>query len=341
MLSKGIFSGGEEVDLLGKNIGNYLGTEAAVIPCSNGTDALEIALRALGIGSGDEVIVPALTWVSTAEAVKLVGATPVFVDTDMSGLMDLQLLDKVKSPQTKAIIAVHLYGKMVDMKKLTSWAKNKGIKVIEDNAQGFGAQKDGKSAGCWGNVGCFSFYPTKNFGALGEAGALTTSDENLSNKIRMLINHGQPIRDQHDMLGRNSRMDTIQAGFLNAKLTYFQKWQEKRKNLAKLYLQHLSGKVDLVLPDSILDPDHNAHLFVVQTSFRDELKQYLQEKEIQTSIHYPSIIPKMKPYQTNEPFVNAEKLSRTILSLPLNPFLTEKEVLRIAKEIKTFYDKTS
>lgn len=341
MLSKGIFSGGEEVALLGKNIGNYLGTEAAVIPCSNGTDALEIALRALGIGSGDEVIVPALTWVSTAESVKLVGATPVFVDTDMSGLMDLQLLDKLMRPQTKAVIAVHLYGKMVDMKGLTAWAKSTGIKVIEDNAQGFGAIKDEKSAGCWGDVGCFSFYPTKNLGALGEAGALATSDENLANKIQMLINHGQPIRDQHEMLGRNARMDTIQAGFLNVKLTYFQKWQEKRKNLAKLYLQQLAGTGDLVLPESILEPDHNAHLFVVQTSFRNELKQYLKEKEIQTTIHYPSILPKMKPYQINETFVNAEKLTGNILSLPLNPFLTEKEVLRIAKEIKKFYGKTS
>ena len=341
MLSKGIFSNGEEVVLLGKNLGKYLKTDAAVIPCSNGTDALEISLRALGIGDGDEVIVPALTWVSTAEAVKLVGATPVFIDTDSAGLMDLGLLENVKSSKTKAVIPVHLYGKMVDMNKLTSWAKSGGIRVIEDNAQGFGAFQNGKSAGCWGDVGCFSFYPTKNLGALGEAGALITQDEDLVKKIRMLLNHGQAIRDQHEMMGRNARMDTIQAGFLNVKLDYFQKWQEKRKNLAVLYLQLLSGIGDLILPESILDLDHNAHLFVIQTGFRDELKQYLLDKKIHTSIHYPTIIPKMNPYLSKGLFVNSEKLAASVLSLPLNPFLTERQVLKVTEEIKSFYSKTS
>ncbi|MCH6234344.1 DegT/DnrJ/EryC1/StrS family aminotransferase [Cognataquiflexum rubidum] len=340
MLSKGIFSGGEEVELFAKNFGNFLGTEALVSPCSNGTDALEIALRALEIGNGDEVIVPALTWVSTAEAVKLVGAKPVFIDTDPSGLMDLNLLDKV-SPNTKAVIPVHLYGKMVEMKHLIDWARPKGIKVIEDNAQGFGAIQDGKSAGCWGDVGCFSFYPTKNLGALGEAGALSTSDKDLSIKINMLINHGQPVRDQHEIVGRNARIDSIQAGFLNIKLEYFKKWQEKRKYLAAIYLDHLSETGDLILPYSILDSDHNAHLFVIQTAFRSELKHHLQQKGIQTSIHYPTILPKMVPYHSNDRFPNAEKLASSILSLPLNPFMTKNEVLKVIYEVKLFYGKTS
>jgi dTDP-4-amino-4,6-dideoxygalactose transaminase len=341
MLAKGIFSAGEEVDLLCQNLSKFLATDNAVIACSNGTDALEIALRALEIGKGDEVIVPALTWVSTAEVVKLVGASPVFVDTDNSGLMDLELLDSLKTPKTKAVISVHLYGKMVDMEKLNKWAKPKGIKIIEDNAQAFGASQKGKSAGCWADIGCFSFYPTKNLGALGEAGALSTSDGNLAKKIKMLINHGQPFRDKHEMVGRNARIDSIQAGFLNVKLTYFQKWQEKRKNLASLYIQHLSGIGDLILPWSILDSDHNAHLFVIQTAFRSELKQFLWEKGIQTSTHYPSTIPKMEPYLSKAKFVNAEKLTASVLSLPLNPFLSENEVLLVIEEIKSFYSKIS
>ena len=341
MLSKGIFSGGEEVEMLGNNLCKFLGTKNTIIPCSNGTDALEIALRALEIGTGDEVIVPALTWVSTAEVIKLVGASPVFVDTDSSGLMDLQQLDSLTTPKTKAAIPVHLYGKMVDMEKLNSWAKPKGIKIIEDNAQGFGAYQNGKSAGCWADIGCFSFYPTKNLGALGEAGALSTSDKSLAKKIEMLINHGQPIRDKHEIVGRNARIDTIQAGFLNVKLAYFQKWQDKRKYFASLYLQHLSGIGDLILPESILNSDHNAHLFVIKTDYRSELKHFLQEKGILTAIHYPTIIPKMNPYLSKGLFVNSEKLTASSLSLPLNPFLEEKEVLKVIQQIKIFYSRTS
>ncbi|MCH6201643.1 DegT/DnrJ/EryC1/StrS family aminotransferase [Aquiflexum sp. LQ15W] len=341
MLSKGIFSGGEEVDFLSNNLAKYLNTDNEVIPCSNGTDALEVALRALGISEGDEVIVPALSWISTAEAVSMVRAIPVFIDTDTSGLMDLGLLDKVINPMTKAVIGVHLYGKMLDMEKLVAWGKLNAVKVIEDNAQGFGAHQGGKSAGCWGDVGCFSFYPTKNLGALGEAGALITHDEQLAKKIRMLINHGQSFRDRHEMLGRNSRIDSIQAGFLNVKLAYFKKWQEKRKILADIYLQNLTGVGDLILPETILGSEHNAHLFVVQSNFRDELKQYLEDMGIGTAIHYPTIIPKMKPYLIQKEFHVSEIWSKRALSLPLNPFLKKNEVWYIIEEIKKFYSKTS
>jgi dTDP-4-amino-4,6-dideoxygalactose transaminase len=341
MLSKGIFSGGEEVELLEKNLGHFLNTKNEIIPCSNGTDALEIALRALGIGKNDEVIVPALTWVSTAEAVLMVGATPVFVDTDSSGLMDLELLDRVLNPMTKAVIGVHLYGKMMDIEKLVLWAKSKKIKVIEDNAQGFGAIQKGISAGCFADIGCLSFYPTKNLGALGEAGALITQDEQLALKIRMLINHGQVSRDHHEILGRNARMDTIQAGFLNVKLSFFQTWQQKRKTLAGEYLQHLSGIGDIILPESILASDHNAHLFVIQSGYRDTLKEYLENQGIGTAIHYPTIVPKMKPYFSQEEFQVSKKLSKSVLSLPLNPFLKEKDIWIIIDEIKNFYSKIS
>jgi UDP-2-acetamido-2-deoxy-ribo-hexuluronate aminotransferase len=340
MLENGVFSGGEEVSLFEQNLITYLGA-AYAIACANGTDALEIALRALEIGPGDEVIVPALTWVSTAEAVILVGAKPVFVDTDQSGLMDLNLLEELITTNTKAIIPVHLYGKMVDMGRLMSWASEKGINVIEDNAQGFGAIQNGKMAGSWGDIGCFSFYPTKNLGAVGEAGAVTTSNETLANRIKKLVNHGQSSRDHHELVGKNARIDTIQAGFLNVMYGHYDSFQKKRKDLAKIYLKHLNGVGDLNLPIGMMEPSHNCHLFVVQTDFRDDLKSFLMEKQIGTAIHYPRIIPKMNPYYSETQFPVSEKLTQTVLSLPLNPYMDKSQILRVCKAIQEFYSKTS
>jgi UDP-2-acetamido-2-deoxy-ribo-hexuluronate aminotransferase len=338
MLDKGVFSGGEEVEILEKNLKEYLGINHA-LACSNGTDALELALRALEIGSGDEVIVPALSWVSTAEAVVLVGAKPVFIDTDASGLMDLDLLESKKSSRTKAIIPVHLYGNMVDMEKLLLWSKKNKVAVIEDGAQSFGAVLKGKHAGTWGDIGCLSFYPTKNLGALGEAGAVLTEDSNLAEKLRHLLNHGQTFRDHHILVGRNARIDSIQAGFLNVKLGFFNTWQKKRKNLASIYLDGLKNIVDLTLPYYILEPNHNAHLFTIQTSERDKLKSFLEKNGIGTAIHYPTIIPKMLPYLDGKEYQSAENLSKGILSLPLNSWMNEDDILSISIEIKRFFEK--
>ncbi|MCL6257618.1 DegT/DnrJ/EryC1/StrS family aminotransferase [Aquiflexum sp. TKW24L] len=340
MLENGIFSGGEEVALFEQNLITYLGARYA-IACANGTDALEVALRALKIGPRDEVIVPALTWVSTAEAVILVGAKPVFVDTDQSGLMDLNLMEELITPHTKAIIPVHLYGKMVDMHKLMTWASQKRIYVIEDNAQGFGAIQNGKRAGNWGDIGCFSFYPTKNLGAIGEAGGITTNHEKLANRIKKWINHGQSTRDHHELVGKNSRIDTIQAGFLNVMFGHYDSFQKKRKELAKIYLKQLKGIGDLNLPIGLLDTSHNCHLFVVQTGYRDGLKSFLMEKEIGTAIHYPGIIPKMRPYFSETQFPVSEKMTQTVLSLPLNPYMDKSQILRVCKAIREFYSKTS
>ncbi len=246
LLDEGIFSGGKEVETLESSISKILKSPFS-ISCANGTDALELALRALGIGSGDEVIVPAMTWVSTAESVVLVGAKPVFVDTDKCGLISSDW-EKAISPQTKAVIPVHLYGKMVEMEPLISNAKSKNLFVIEDAAQAFGAFQKGKAAGTWGDVGCLSFYPTKNLGALGEAGMCLTSSSEIARKIRLLSNHGQPIRDQHELVGRNSRIDSIQAGFLNV---FLNDWEENlagRKALAQIYLEGLSGISESRLP---------------------------------------------------------------------------------------------
>lgn len=335
LLDMGIFSGGKEVELLESSISKILNSPFS-IPCANGTDALELALRALGIGPGDEVIVPAMTWVSTAEAVILVGAKPVFVDTDEDGLISSDW-EKAITPQTKAVIPVHLYGKMVEMSPLLSKANSRGLFVIEDAAQAFGAFQNGKAAGTWGDVGCLSFYPTKNLGALGEAGMCLTSSKELAYKIRLISNHGQPVRDQHELVGRNSRIDSIQAGFLNV---FLEKWEEnlaKRKTFAQIYLEELSEIPEIRLPSEIDQPDHNAHLFVIQTKRRNELKAFLAERGIGTAIHYPMILPDMKPFAFEGDFENARNLALKGLSLPLNPLLKESEVREVIENVKEFY----
>ncbi|TDQ16511.1 dTDP-4-amino-4,6-dideoxygalactose transaminase [Algoriphagus boseongensis] len=336
VLEEGIFSGRLEVQNFENTVSKFLKSSYS-ISCANGTDALELALRALSIGLGDEVIVPALTWVSTAEAVVLVGAKPVFVDTDEQGLIS-EDWPNAMTPKTKAVIPVHLYGKMVDMEPLVQKASQSGIFVIEDAAQAFGAFQKGKAAGTWGDVGCLSFYPTKNLGALGEAGMCLTQNSALPEKIRLLLNHGQPVRDQHELVGRNSRIDSIQAAFLNVMLEDFEGNQTRRKAIAKYYLEEFSGISDLILPEGILAEDHNAHLFVVQTERRDELRRHLEKIGIGTAIHYPKILPEMKPFLTLEgDFSISERLSKKILSIPLNSHLNSDEVNTIIREIKSFF----
>ncbi|WP_425639915.1 DegT/DnrJ/EryC1/StrS family aminotransferase [Algoriphagus yeomjeoni] len=335
MLDKGFFSGGEEVQAFESQITNYLNSPFS-IACANGTDALELALRALGIGKGDEVIIPAMTWVSTAEVVVMVGAKPVFWDTDENGLLASDW-EKAITPKAKAVIPVHLYGKLVDMESLMRKAKLHRLFVIEDGAQSFGSFQNGKAAGTFGDVGCLSFYPTKNLGALGEAGMCLTNDQELSNRIKMLLNHGQVIRDKHEIVGRNSRIDSIQAGFLNVILSRFESFQTTRKRIAQMYLDELSSIDGLKLPSDILQEDHNAHLFVIQTGRRDELKRFLLEKEIGTAIHYPQILPDMKPFRSKGEFKNARNLSQRGLSVPLNHWMKDEEIENIVKSIQDFF----
>jgi UDP-2-acetamido-2-deoxy-ribo-hexuluronate aminotransferase len=335
LLNSGIFSGGKEVKELEDSVCDFLKSRFS-ISCANGTDALELALRALGIGPGDEVIVPAMTWVSTAEVVVMVGAKPIFWDTDEAGLLRKDW-EKGVTPKTKAVMPVHLYGKMVDMADLAQKAKSLGLFVIEDAAQAFGAFQQDKAAGTWGDVGCLSFYPTKNLGAMGEAGMCLTQEAELAKIIQLLLNHGQSIRDQHELIGRNSRIDTLQAAFLNVMLEDFIKNQQTRKAISGKYLEAFSGIEGLSLPDGILDSDHNSHLFVIQTEKRDELKAFLKERAIGTSIHYPMILPDMKPYLIDGDFYNARNLAKCGLSLPLNPHLKEEEMRIIIETTLKFF----
>ncbi|HLT08308.1 MAG TPA: DegT/DnrJ/EryC1/StrS family aminotransferase [Cyclobacteriaceae bacterium] len=336
VLAEGVFSAGKEVHSLEENVGKMLGLPHA-IACSNGTDALELSLKASGIGYGDEVIVPALTWISTAEAVANVRAKPIFCDINEEGLMTLETVESVISPKTKAIIPVHLYGKMVHMPRLMGFARQHGLKVIEDAAQAFGAWQQGRSAGSFGDTGCYSFYPTKNIGALGEAGMITCKDKALEQQIRILLNHGQSERDVHPLQGRNSKIDSLQAAFLNVKLRHFGSWQTIRKKLAAIYLHKLKDIAALRLPEGILEEDHNAHLFAIQTARRDALKQYLEQQGIGTAIHYPKPIHMTEAFRSHNSLPMSEKISKSTLSLPLHPYLKEEEVEWICEKVRKFF----
>lgn len=335
MLDDGIFSGGEEVDRLEASLFREFDS-AFVMTCANGTDALELALRALEIGQGDEVIVPAMTWVSTAEAVCLVGAKPVFWDVDEDGLLG-QDWHQAITVRTKAVIPVHLYGKMAYMDPIMAVAKDRGIKVIEDAAQAYGASLNGKAAGTCSDIGCLSFYPTKNLGALGEAGACVTQDSGLAEKIRLLRNHGQIIRGRHELIGRNSRIDTLQAGFLNVLLANFSCFQKTRKELAGIYLEKLRPIEGLKLPQEMMGEAHNAHLFVICTEKREALQAFLVQRGIGTVVHYPQILPEMKQFFQIGDFPNAGKLSKQALSLPLNPWLKKGEIELVASAVRDFF----
>src|SRR5690606_37311614 len=240
--------------------------------------------------------------------------------------------------KTKAVMPVHLYGKMVDMENLIQKAKMYNLLVIEDGAQSFGAYQNGKSAGTFGDVGCLSFYPTKNLGALGEAGMCLTNSEELNKRIRLLLNHGQLVRDEHELVGRNSRIDSLQAGFLNVFLTQFEVFQGIRKKSASFYLEGLAGIEEIELPEDVMEENHNVHLFMIQTSRRDELKKFLFEEGIETAIHYPHILPDMKPFCAVGNFANSRKLSTAGLSLPLNAYMQERELEYIVRTIQNFFD---
>ena len=338
LLKKGIFSAGEEVDGFERNVQNLLKLPSA-IACSNGTDALGLALRALEIGEGDEVIVPDFTWVSTAEAVVNVGAKPVFCDVKEDGLISFGHLEKLIGAKTKAVIPVHLYGKMVDMKALMTLAKRYRLKVIEDAAQAFGAFQHGISAGAYGDVGCFSFYPTKNIGALGEAGLMVTHDKRLEKRLRLILNHGRSERNVHVMAGQNSKIDTLQAGFLNVKLGYYKQWTQWRRKLAAVYLNELTGIKALVLPEEVLEESHNVHLFTVRLKERDALKTFLQENGIGTLIHYPVQLSETEAFDQPSFTPMAKQISQSTLSLPLHPYLGEDEAMRVCETIKVFFGK--
>ena len=336
IIEEGWYIGGKYVEQFEHAFSEYL-KAGSCISCANGTDALELILRGFGIGKGDEVIVPSFTWVSDAEVVHAVGARPVFADIPMdSYCIAEETIANLITSKTKAIIVVHLYGSPCDMDPIINLGKKYGIKVIEDCAQAHGASYKGKMVGTIGDAAAFSFYPTKNLGALGDGGAIVTNDAALAHTVRLLKDHGQKARDKHVAIGTNSRLDALQAAVLSLKLSYLDQWNDERRRLAQIYLSGMN-KMNVKLPDNKID--RVFHLFVIQTAFRNQLKEYLSEHGIETAIHYPTPIHKIEAYQVSEVLPNSERATREVLSLPLYPGMEDAEVEYVIKHIKAFMSK--
>jgi len=297
--------------------------------CSNGTDALILALRALEIGPTDEVITASHTFWATVEAIATVGAKPVLIDVlDSNGLMDTDLLEDAITERTKAIIPVHLYGHPVDMDQVLSIAKRHNLYVVEDAAQAHGASYRGKKAGTFGDIGCFSFYPGKNLGALGDAGAILTEDEGLADVIRSLRDHGSHNKFHFPRWGANMRLDGLQAAYLTIKLPLLDQWNSDRRAVAAIYREGLKGNDTLQLLEEVGDIEHCYHLFVVRHPERNSLRDKLTEKGIAAGLHYPipcHLQPLLEGQQANSTFTHSEAIANDCLSLPIFGAMTTKE----------------
>lgn len=309
---------------------------------SNGLDALHIALKTLNIGVGDEVIVPSNTYIATALAVSYVGATPIFVEPDINTYnIDPKLIEAAITPKTKAIMPVHLYGQACEMDAILKIAKKYNLYIIEDNAQSQGASYNGKLTGSFGHINGTSFYPGKNLGALGDAGAVTTNDEELAKKVNILRNYGSEKKYYNEVVGFNMRLDECQAAFLSVKLKQLNNWTLQRQEIAGWYNEELSSLNKIELPQIAQNATHVYHLYVIRTEKRDELQNYLTENGIGTLIHYP-IPPHLQEAYANlgykkGDFPIAEKIADTCLSLPMYPGLTKENVLTICNTIKEFF----
>ena len=345
VLEKGNYIKGEEVSLFEQNLANYLDVKH-VISCGNGTDALQIALMALNIGIGDEVIIPAFTYISAIEVLCLLGVTPVLVDVDpVFFQIDTKALAKAITKKTKAIIPVHLFGQCGNMADILKLANQHQISIIEDNAQALGAkygkEKERKFLGTIGDIGCTSFFPTKNLACFGDGGALFTNDDALAEKIRMIANHGQKEKYQHEMVGINSRLDTLQAAILNFKLNHLDQQLSTKRGLANQYIKELSDLKNILLPKEYQDSEHTWHQFTIQVdaNCRDGLKSLLKQNGIESMIYYPKTINQQKAYQSfSNDFLTAKKLSSTVLSLPIHSLMNSEEISYVCIKIKDFFN---
>lgn len=335
-------SGNKYVNTFEAAFARYLGQETFV-GCANGTDSIEILLKAAGVGYGDEVIVPALSWISTSEAVSSIGATPVFVDiTADTFTINPALIEEKITTKTKAIIPVHIYGCPADMEPILKLAEKYKLFVLEDCAQAHGARYNDQIIGTIGDAASFSFYPGKNLGAYGDAGGMGGKDKKTLDVARMIANHGQLKKHDHKMEGRNSRLDGIQAAVLNVKLKYLDGWNKKRREHAAVYNQLLK-ECDFILPSEPSYASHVYHLYVIRTKKRDKLIDFLTKKNIQTSIHYPTPLPFLPPYNRGgkyspSDFPIASKIKDEIVSIPMFPEL-QKEELEYVCECLISFDK--
>ncbi|ACK68748.1 DegT/DnrJ/EryC1/StrS aminotransferase [Gloeothece citriformis PCC 7424] len=346
ILSSGRYIGGTVVTDFEQQFADYIKVRECV-SCNSGTDALYLALRALNIGKGDEVITSPFTFIATAEAVNLVGATPIFVDIDPDTFnIDVDQIESAITPKTKAIIPVHLFGQPVNMTQVMEIAQKYNLFVIEDCAQATGAEWDGKKVGSIGHIGAFSFFPTKNLGACGDGGAVTTHDSTLAAKIKMLKEHGSRVRYCHEDIGVNSRLDAIQAAILQIKLSYLDRWNEQREEIAKCYQTLLSPLPYLQLPQALSGGKHVWNQYTIRLPdqqqdtqlYRDLVREKLQKMGIISMIYYPLPLHLQPVYQNlgyqKGQFPVSETVCNQVLSLPMFPDLTFEEQQQVAYGLK-------
>ena len=338
--SSGAFTFGSELEAFEAEFADYCETDFAV-GVSSGTEAIVLALRALGIGAGDEVIVPTNSFIATAEAVSLAGATPKLVD--VSPTTHLITAEAVKSAigrRTRAVIPVHLMGSTVDMDPIVAVAREAGLRVIEDTAQAHGARYRGQRVGTIGDIGCFSFYPTKNLGGWGDGGAIVTADAEVAERVKLLRSHGEQPRYHHKMVGTTARLDALQAALLRVKLRRLDDWNDDRRRIGAALRQGLEGTS--VEPPALASEhaDHVYHLFIVRTRQREALREFLAERGIASAVHYPFPIHRTGAYADlgmgPGSLPVAERLAEEILTLPLFPFMSDDDVTRVVTAIHEF-----
>lgn len=344
------FINGAKCKEFSANLAGYTGA-AHAITCANGTDALQIALMALGLQRGDEVIVPAFTYVATAEVIALLGLVPVLVDVEWDTFnIDPEKIEEAITPRTKAIVPVHLFGQCANMGRIMEIAAKHNLYVVEDNAQAIGAQwkgvlqgRENPKSGTIGNVGCTSFFPSKNLGCFGDGGAMTTNDAELAQRLHCIANHGQKVKYHHSIIGCNSRLDTLQAAVLDVKLKYLDEYISSRQSAADYYLQELASVEGIELPITADYTTHVYHQFTlkVRDGRRDALKEFLAKREIPSMIYYPLPLHHQEAYKDMAVIVggleNSVELSGRVLSLPMHTELTEEQLHYICKAIKAFY----
>lgn len=336
VLGRADFIKGEDVGAFEKEFAAYCGVKGCV-GVGNGTDAVYLALRALGVGPGDEVITVTHTFIATSEAISLTGAKPVFVDVlEDTLLMDPAALERAVTPRTKAVVPVHLYGQMCDMDAVLSVARAKKLKVVEDAAQAHGARWKGRRAGSFGDAACFSFFPGKNLGAYGDAGGVVSDDEDLLKRVRMLANHGRLSKYAHEREGVNSRLDTMQAAVLRVKLRHLDAGNGARRRWADAYRTLLAG-APFRLPVVRAEAEPVWHQFVVRVPSRDKFQEGMTKREIETGVHYPLPLHLQPAYASfglkAGAFPRAEKAAGEILSLPMYPELDDQKVSRVAEAL--------
>lgn len=350
VIDSAAFINGMQVKEFTRHLETYTGAKH-VIPCANGTDALQIALMALGLRPGDEVIVPAFTYVASAEVIGLLGLTPVLVDVDLVSFnVTAENLRQALSPRTRAVIPVHLFGQSCDMEPILRFARENNLFVVEDNAQAIGAVysfSDGvkRQTGTMGHIGCTSFFPSKNLGGYGDGGALMTNDDELAERARMIANHGQRVKYHHQVIGCNSRLDTIQAAILDVKLKHLDEYSAARREAARYYTSHLKAERGIIVPEEMPFSTHVYHQYTLKVldGERNALKRYLEEAGIPAMIYYPLPLQEQEAFKSisrvaGDLSVSGE-LANSVLSLPMHTELTREQQDRVVDKIKEFYSR--